>query len=193
MNCIIINGHTDKDSLAAANAQALKEAAEAQGLKAKIVHAIDYPLVKKNPAKGGCPAEFDALAKEIAAADYLAVTVPMWNLGVPGVCKNFIDGVMQARVAFRYHAPKWHHKLLGLPNIEGLLQAKKVVIVWTAGGPAWVYSFIGNPLTKHFKAMFKFYGAKKVVDISLGNLHGSDEAQRQKTEPFLARLKNYKF
>jgi len=191
--CIIINGHTDKDSLAHANAQALQQAAEAQGFETKLINVIDYPRVGCNPAKGGCPIEFGQLAKEIAAAEYLAVTAPMWNLGVPGVCKNFIDGVMQSRIAFRYHRPKWYHKLLGIPNMEGLLQAKKVVIVWTSGGPSWVYSLIGNPLTKHLKEMFKFYGAKRVVAISLGNLHGSDEEQRQKTEPFIAKLKQYKF
>ena len=190
--CIIINGHSDEDSLAHANAEALLEAAKSQGLAAKIYNVNDYARVC-NPAKGGCPVEFGALATEIAAADYLALTVPMWNLGVPGVCKNFIDGVMQARIAFKYEKPTALHKLLGLPNIVGLLQAKKVVIVWTCGGPAWIYSVIGNPLTKHLKAMFKFYGAKKVVSFSLGNLHGSDEDQRKRTEPFVEKLKQYQF
>jgi len=193
MQCIIINGHTDKDSLAHANALALEEAAKAQGLDTKVLNVIDYPRVGCNPAKGGCPIEFNTLAKEIAAADYIAITAPMWNLGVPGVCKNFIDGVMQARVSFAYHRPKWWHRLLGIPNLEGLLQAQKVVFVWTCGGPAWTYTLLGNPMVKQLKLMFKVYGAKKFVSISLGSIHGSPETQRAHTEPFVAKLKKYKF
>ena len=193
MQCIIINGHTDKDSLAHANAKALEKAAKAQGLTTKFVDVIDFPRVGANPAKGGCPEIYNDLAKEIAAAEYIAIAVPMWNLGVPGVCKNFIDGVMQARVAFAYHRPTAIHKFLNIPNMEGLLQAKKVIIVWTAGGPTWIYRLTGNPLTKHLKSMFKFYGAKKFVSISLGSIHGTPEEQRAMTEPFVKKLETYKF
>lgn len=191
--CIIINGHTDKDSFAEANAEALQEAAKNQGFETKLLHVNDFPRVGCNPAKGGCPIEFNVLAKEIAAADYIALTAPMWNLGVPGVTKNFIDGVMQARVAFAYHRPKWWQKLIGIPNLEGLLQAKKVVFVWTCGGPAWTYTILGNPMVKQLKLMFKVYGAKQFVSMSLGSIRKDSDEQRVRTDAFIAKLRKYKF
>lgn len=191
--CYIINGHPDTDSLTHANAQALKEAAEAQGITAHVLNANDFPRVATSPVNGGFPEAYNDLAPKMAEAEYIAITAPLWNLGAPGILKNFIDGVAQARVWFKYGRPNALQKMLNIPNFTGLLKTKKVVVVWTSGGPAWSYLIVGNPLVKHLKTMFKFYGAKKVVSIGLGSIHGSEEEQRAITEPFVAKLKQYKF
>lgn len=193
--CYIINGHPDKDSLNYANAEALKEAAEAQGHETLLIHANDFPRVATNPAThGGYPPEYAEISLALSTADYIAITVPMWNLGAPGVFKNFIDGAAQARVWFKYQAPTGLKKKMGLgAELVGLLKAKKVVVVWTSGGPTWVYKIFGNALIGQIKSMFKFYGAKSFDSLSLGQLNGPVEKQRKIAEPFLEKLKNYKF
>lgn len=192
--CLIINGHPENECLAHANAEALLEAAKSQGLTARIINISDYPVVDCRPGPDtSFGAAYDELSRELATTDYIAITTPMWNLGAPGMLKNFIDGVAQARVWFKYDAPSFFHKACGVPNLVGLLQTKKVLVVWTSGGPDWVYGLIGNPLTHHLKTMFKVYGAKRFESLSLGNLHGSEAEQRQLTEPFIEKLKKYKF
>jgi FMN-dependent NADH-azoreductase len=64
------------------------------------------------------------LISEVQAADVVVLGVPMYNFGVPGQLKDWIDAISRAQVTFRYTAD----------GPEGLLKGKKVYVALTRGG-----------------------------------------------------------
>lgn len=68
----------------------------------------------------------DTLIAELTAADVVVIGVPVYNFGVPGALKAWIDLVARARVTFRYteNGP------------EGLLKGKRAYLVMASGGVA---------------------------------------------------------
>lgn len=66
------------------------------------------------------------LIDEVKAADVLVLGVPIYNFGVPGVLKAWIDLIARAGLTFRYTET----------GPVGLLSDKKVYIVITSGGTA---------------------------------------------------------
>jgi len=133
--CILITAHPDKESLCYENAQIIQENLKHRGYEVVRFEAFDYPLTDQHPLKGGIPKIFDTPANAFIGADLFVVCCPMWNFSIPGGLKNFLDGAVQARKAFRFKKIwRW-----GMP--VGLLKAKKVVCVWTCDGPRFAYEF----------------------------------------------------
>jgi FMN-dependent NADH-azoreductase len=88
------------------------------------LQALFTPADKRTPEQAARVARDDALISEIAAADVVVLGVPMYNFGVPGQLKNWIDAISRAQVTFRYTAS----------GPEGLLKDKKVYVALTRGG-----------------------------------------------------------
>ncbi len=66
----------------------------------------------------------DRLIEELAAADEVALGLPMYNFGIPSTLKAYFDHIARAGVTFRYteNGP------------EGLLSGKKALVFATRGG-----------------------------------------------------------
>ena len=66
----------------------------------------------------------DALIAEVKAADTLVIGAPIYNFGIPGALKGWIDQIARAGITFRYtdEGPK------------GLLEDKRAIIVTASGG-----------------------------------------------------------
>jgi FMN-dependent NADH-azoreductase len=79
---------------------------------------------KRTPDQAARVAQDDTLISEIRVADVVVLGVPMYNFGVPGQLKNWIDAIARAQVTFRYTAN----------GPEGLLTGKKVYVALTRGG-----------------------------------------------------------
>ncbi len=183
---VIVSGHPDRNSLAEANVKALETAAKKQDIDVKIFYAYDFPLLQTNPAKGDIPAEFEAPVEAMLEANYFAFVTPMWNFGVTGGLKNFIDGVVQRKKFFEFTPER---------KPKGLLKTEKGLVVWTSGGPDWIYGTVmKNVLFGELKSILKFCGVKKMSQLSLGNVLGKETHQEKAAiNAFLAKLENYKF
>lgn len=66
----------------------------------------------------------DTLVDEIEAADVLVIASPIYNFGVPGALKAWIDQVARVGRTFRYTAD----------GPVGLVQGKRAVVVLASGG-----------------------------------------------------------
>ncbi|CTQ33435.1 FMN-dependent NADH-azoreductase [Jannaschia rubra] len=66
----------------------------------------------------------DALIAEIEAADLLLIGVPIYNFGVPGALKIWVDLICRPGVTFRYD----------VAGPEGLLRGKSAILAVASGG-----------------------------------------------------------
>jgi FMN-dependent NADH-azoreductase len=93
-------------------------------LDESALEALFTPAAERTPEQATRVALDDTLISEITAADVVVLGVPMYNFGVPGQLKNWIDAIARAQVTFRYTAN----------GPEGLLKGKKVYVALTRGG-----------------------------------------------------------
>ena len=66
----------------------------------------------------------DELVAELEAADVIVIGAPVYNFGIPGALKLWIDQVCRAGVTFRY----------GENGPVGLLEGKRAFVVVSSGG-----------------------------------------------------------
>lgn len=99
----------------------------------------------------------EALIDELVAADTVVISVPIYNFGVPGALKAWIDQVAQPRRTFRYTSA----------GPEGLLKDKTVYLVMTSGGTPLDAPF--DYATPYLRHVFGFLGIEdvRVVDATL--------------------------
>ena len=69
-------------------------------------------------------AESDALVDELAAADVVVISAPIYNFGVPAALKAWIDMIGRVGRTFRYTAE----------GPVGLLEGKRAFVVTASGG-----------------------------------------------------------
>jgi FMN-dependent NADH-azoreductase len=104
----------------------------------------------------------DTLTSELFAADEFVLGVPMWNFGVPGTFKLWIDQIARVGVTFAY--------VDGKP--QALLNGKKAHIFIATGGdysgasPFAAYNFV----EPYLRSVFGFLG---VVDVTFQTAGGA--------------------
>ena len=131
------------------------------------LQALFTPADKRTPEQGARIAQDDALIAEIVAADVVVLGVPMYNFGVPGQLKNWIDAISRAHVTFRYTAD----------GPEGLLKGKKVYVALTRGG---IYrNTPGDTQVPYLKTIFTFLGMTDVQFVYAEGLAMGAEAANE--------------
>lgn len=109
----------------------------------------------------------DAVIAEVQAADVLVLGVPMYNFGVPGSLKNWIDALARVKVTFAYTDK----------GPVGLLTGKKVYVALTRGG---VHR--DTPLDSqvpYLKTVLAFLGMTDVQFVYAEGLSMGPEAERK--------------
>ena len=128
------------------------------------LQALFTPADKRTPEQAARVAQDDALISEIQAADVVVLGVPMYNFGVPGQLKNWIDAISRAQVTFRYTAN----------GPEGLLKGKKVYVALTRGG---LYrNTPSDTQVPYLKTIFTFLGMTDVQFVYAEGLAMGPEA-----------------
>ena len=129
--------------------------------------ALFAPAPQRTPEQAARVAQDDALIAELFEADVLVLGVPMYNFGVPGQLKNWIDAVARAGVTFRYTAQ----------GPEGLVKGKKAYVALTRGG---VYrNTPADTQVPYMKNFLSFIGITDVEFIYAEGLAMGPEAERQ--------------
>ncbi|MEO0343821.1 MAG: NAD(P)H-dependent oxidoreductase [Pseudomonadota bacterium] len=109
----------------------------------------------------------DALISEVQAADTIIIGAPIYNFGIPGVLKLWIDQICRAGVTFQYteNGP------------IGLLEGKRAIIVVASGGTK-----IGSEIdyaTPYIKHVLGFIGIHDVTFVGADALmQDQDEAMK---------------
>lgn len=114
---------------------------------------------------------YDELMAQFLAADKVVIINALWNLGVPGRLKSWIDSITVAGKTFKYteNGP------------VGLLDNKKVLHIQSGGG-----HYDGSDFSSQYvKAMFNFVG---ITDHQRLSIEGIDYAPDKKEEIMSAAL-----
>ncbi len=110
----------------------------------------------------------DKLIDEIKQADFIVLTTPMYNFGIPATLKAWIDLISRAGVTFRYTAD----------GPVGLIKGKQVDIVITTGGVP-----LQSPVdfvTDYLKQVFRFIGIEDINIISAEAMSVDADSSYQK-------------
>ncbi len=96
----------------------------------------------------------DSLVAELAAADTVVISTPIYNFGVPATLKAWVDMIARVGVTFRYteNGP------------VGLLEGKRAIILVASGGTP-----VGSPIdfaTPYLKQALAFVGITDVTIIA---------------------------
>lgn len=86
--------------------------------------ALFTPADRRTPEQAARVALDDALIAQVQAADVVVIGSPMYNFGISGQLKGWLDAIARAGVTFRYTAQ----------GPEGLLKNKKVYVAAARGG-----------------------------------------------------------
>ena len=133
-------------------------------LDESALQALFTPADKRTPEQAARVAQDDKLISEIQAADVVVLGVPMYNFGVPGQLKNWIDAISRAQVTFRYTAN----------GPEGLLNGKKVYVALTRGGQ--YRNTPSDTQVPYLKTIFTFLGITDVQFVYAEGLAMGPEA-----------------
>ena len=118
----------------------------------------------------------DTLVAELKAADIVLIGLPIYNFGVPGALKAWIDLVARARETFRYTEA----------GPEGLLTGKRAIVSVASGGTE-----MGSDIdfaTGYVKHVLGFIGIKDVVFVNADRLMIDADASLKGAHDKIAEL-----
>jgi FMN-dependent NADH-azoreductase len=119
-------------------------------LNEAALQALFTPADKRTPEQAARVALDDALIAEVQKADAIVLGVPMYNFGVPGQLKNWIDAIARAGVTFTYTDK----------GPQGLLKGKKVYVALTRGG-----KYRDTPADTQVPYLKTFFGFLGMTDV----------------------------
>lgn len=131
--------------------------------------------VMVDPDQAGSPllALSNELVAELKSADEILVSAPMYNFTVPSALKAWIDHIVRFGLTF---------EVLPEGGFRGLLEARKVWIVTSAGG---VYSEgpfqAMDHLGPYLETLFGFMGVEDVTRIGVENTMDPEGMEASRT------------
>ncbi|MEM8590913.1 MAG: NAD(P)H-dependent oxidoreductase [Pseudomonadota bacterium] len=133
-------------------------------LSEEWVNANFTPADDRSADQKATLAASDALVAELLEADTIVIGAPIYNFGLPGAVKAWIDMVCRAGVTFKYteNGP------------QGLLEGKRAVIVVASGGTK-VGSEIDYAID-HLKFVLGFIGITDVEVVAADQMMVDAEA-----------------
>ena len=107
-------------------------------------------------------AESDTYFDEVAQADVILITAPMYNYGMPAVLKAWFDQMLRVNKTFTFDLAR------GDFPIEPILSGKTLVLLTSSGefgfGVGGVREHM-NHLSPHIKELAKYLGVDKFYEI----------------------------
>jgi len=100
----------------------------------------------------------DTLVSELQNADVIVIGLPIYNFGVPGAFKSWIDQIARANLTFRYSEK----------GPTGLLVNKKAYVIVVSGGTQLNSKL--DFITDYVRHVLGFVGIKDVVIIDSSGL-----------------------
>ncbi|RBP79561.1 ACP phosphodiesterase [Marinomonas rhizomae] len=107
-------------------------------------------------------AESDRYFDEVAQADIILITAPMYNYGMPAVLKAWFDQMLRVNKTFTFDLAR------GDFPIEPILSGKTLVLLTSAGEFGFGIGGVReqmNHLSPHIKELAKYLGVDKFYEI----------------------------
>ena len=128
------------------------------------IEANNTPAEDRTAAQRATLAYSDALVEELEAADVLVLGVPIYNFGVPGVLKAWVDLIARARRTFRY-TPE---------GPVGMLRDRPTYVVMASGGVA--IDSAADFATPYLRHVLAFIGITNVEIIAAERINQQGDA-----------------
>jgi FMN-dependent NADH-azoreductase len=129
------------------------------------IGSVFTPADARTPDQAAIAATADAYLDEVKAADVLVIALPVYNFGVPGHLKSWIDQLARRGETFVY----------GDNGPEGLLKGKRAIVAFTSDGTEF-----GGPVdfaSGYIRHMLGFFGITDVQFVFADKIaFGSDAA-----------------
>lgn len=126
------------------------------------IAAAFTPEQKRSKAQQLALAESDTYFDEVAQADVILITAPMYNYGMPAVLKAWFDQMLRVNKTFTFDLAR------GDFPIEPVLSGKTLVLLTSSGefgfGVGGVREHM-NHLSPHIKELAKYLGVDKFYEI----------------------------
>lgn len=134
------------------------------------------PAENRSPAQRDELGLSDSLVAELAAADVVVISLPIWNFGVPSSLKSWVDLVARAGVTFQYTSE----------GPKGLLTGKRAVLVVASGGTE-----VGSQIdfaTSYMRHVLGFIGIQDVDVVAADRMAIDAEASQSKANAAIEAL-----
>ena len=130
-------------------------------LEEATLNAFYTPAANQTPDNKLALKNSDQAINEIMEADFIVISTPLWNFGIPSVLKAWIDHIARANVTFTYSES----------GVEGLIKNKTAYLAMASGavfssGPYQPMDFVSS----YLKGILGFLGIK---DLSVFRVEGS--------------------
>lgn len=132
---------------------------------------------ERSDAQNETLAVSDALIAEVKEADVLLIGLPIYNFGVPGALKAWIDLIARARETFRYSED----------GPVGLLKGKRAVITVASGGTEAGSSI--DFATGYLRHVLAFIGIDTVEMVTADKMMVDPQASMATAEKQISDLK----
>lgn len=104
----------------------------------------------------------DQLISEVSQADMIVIATPMYNYGMPGALKAWVDQIVRVNETFTFDLARGDYPL------EPVLSGKTLVLLTSSGefgfAPGEAREEMGH-LIPHLKTVSKYFGAEHVHSV----------------------------
>ncbi len=140
------------------------------------IGAVFTPDEQKDTQQRASLALSDELIEELAQADIIVMSSPMYNYGMPAPLKAWFDQIIRINKTFSFDLARGDHPM------KPILAGKTLVLISSCGefgfGPGEVREHM-NHLGPHIKTLSKYLGVEAFYEISAEYQEFNDERHRQ--------------
>lgn len=184
MKILVIQGSPDSGSYSHELATAYAEEASKAGHQVRMIDlaAEDFDPnlrygYRKHMEDETAP---DRYQEEIAWADHLVFSFPIWWSAEPAILKGFLDRTFTPRFAYRFADGK----------SQALLTGKTAALILTSRAPAFFYRIFGGPITRWKRMILGFVGIRLTDVLILGKIDHPQDTPVYRAE-FVEKVRRY--
>ncbi|MEO3415577.1 NAD(P)H-dependent oxidoreductase [Roseovarius sp. CAU 1744] len=128
------------------------------------IAAAFTPRAERNGAQHEMLALSDQLISEVSQADVIVIATPMYNYGMPGALKAWVDQVVRVNETFTFDLARGDYPL------EPVLSGKTLVLLTSSGefgfAQGGTREEMGH-LVPHLTTVSKYLGAEQIHSVSI--------------------------
>lgn len=139
------------------------------------IGAVFTPEEKRTSAQKERLALSDKLIAEVAAADVILISSPMYNYGMPAQLKAWFDQIVRINKTFDFDLARGDFPL------QPLLSGKTLIIVTSSGEFGFENGGVredSGHLTPHLRTLSKYLGVDRIYEIASEYQEFGDERHR---------------
>tara|TARA_R110001599_G_scaffold49212_1_gene140633 strand:+ start:12171 stop:12875 length:705 start_codon:yes stop_codon:yes gene_type:complete len=140
------------------------------------IGAVFTPEEQRTPAQKERLALSDKLIAEVAAADVILISSPMYNYGMPAQLKAWFDQIVRINKTFDFDLARGDFPL------QPLLSGKTLIIVTSSGEFGFERGGIredSSHLAPHLRTLSKYLGVNTMYEITAEYQEFGDERHRR--------------